>query len=221
MKDKNIFLRLTYYVIGLFIIAVGINFSKMAGIGISPVSSVPRVLELIWGFTLGKMVILCYCVLVLAQLAVLRKKFRISHCLGVAVGIVFGSIVDFVGIDPKAKGHLLMNFPRPQNYPFRLLYLTLSIAIIAVGVYLYLKPQLTPMPAEGLAQAIADVSGKPFGDCKTLVDTSIIALAFALQFAFLGGVRSLTGDMVVVREGTLISALSVGQVVKFLKKIAD
>lgn len=218
MKEKNIVLRFLLYVLGLSIIAVGINFSKMAGLGISPVSSVPRALEIIWGYTLGKMVILSYCVLVLAQLAVLRKNFRPVNCLGVLVGVVFGSIVDFVGIDPNAKGHLLLAFPRPESYPMRLVYLAGSILIIGVGVYIYLKPGLTPMPSEGLAQAIADVSGKAFGDCKTMVDTSMIALAFLLQFIFLGGFDSLTGAAVVVREGTLISALSVGQVVKLLKK---
>ena len=218
MKEKNIVLRFLVYVLGLSIIAVGINFSKMAGLGISPVSSVPRALEVIWGFTLGKMVILSYCLLVLAQLVVLRKNFKIINCLGILVGVVFGSMVDFVGIDPHAKGHLLLNFPRPESYPMKLVYLAASILIIGVGVYLYLKPALMPMPSEGLAQAIADVSGKAFGDCKTIVDTSMITLAFVLQFIFLGGFASLRGTTVVVREGTLLSALCVGQVVKLLKK---
>lgn len=39
--------RLIVYIIGLFIIAVGINVSKMSGLGISPVSSIPRALEVI------------------------------------------------------------------------------------------------------------------------------------------------------------------------------
>lgn len=221
MKEKSMPVRVLTYVLGLVIIAVGINFSKMAGLGISPVSSVPRALEVIWGFTLGKMVILSYAVLVIAQAAVLRRQFKIVNCLGILVGIVFGTIVDFVGIDPNARGHLLLNFPRPESYPLKLLYLAASILIIGVGVYIYLKPSLTPMPSEGLAQAISAVSGKAFGDCKTIVDTSMILVAFLLQFLFLGGFASLRGSTVVVREGTLISAISVGQVVKLLKNIFD
>lgn len=220
-KTTNYIKRTLIYLLGLLIIAVGINISKMAGLGISPVSSIPRALEVAWGFTLGQMVIVIYCILVLAQLIVLRKKFHLRNVLGVPVAIVFGWMVDLVGIDPNAFGHLLLNFPRPEIYPVRLIYLAASIIIIGTGVYTYLKPKLVPMPAEGLAQAISEVSGKAFGDCKTIVDTSIITTALLIQLIFLGGIHSFTGDTIVVREGTIISALCVGQVVKFIRKHFD
>lgn len=210
--------RILIYLLGLLIIAVGINFSKMAGLGISPVSSIPRALEVAWGFTLGQMVIVIYCILVAAQLVVLRKQFRVVNILGVPVALVFGWMVDLVGIDPNAFGHLLANFPRPEIYPVKVLYLAASILIIGIGVFTYLKPNLVPMPAEGLAQAISQVSGKAFGDCKTMVDTSLITIALIIQLLFLGGLHSFTGDTIVIREGTIVSALLVGQVVKFIRK---
>lgn len=213
--------RILIYLAGLLIIALGINVSKMAGLGISPVSSIPRALEVSLGFTLGQMVIVIYCVLVVLQLLVLRKDFRIINVLGIPVALIFGWMVDLVGVDPKAFGHLLAGFPRPGNYVMSLVYLAASIIIIGIGVYVYLKPDLVPMPAEGLAQAISFKTGKPFGDCKTLVDTGLIAVALIIQLIFLGGFRSFTGDTVVVREGTIISALCVGQVVKFIKKKFD
>ena len=74
------------------------------------------------------------------------------------------------------------------------------------------------MPAEGLAAAISKVSGKPFGDCKTFVDVGLIVTALILQLIFLGGFKSFTGANVVVREGTILSAVCVGQVVKLLNK---
>ncbi len=217
-KALNIIKRVLMYLLGLLIIAIGINFSKMSGLGISPVSSIPRALEVIWGFTLGTMVIVIYCVLVLAQILVLRKKFEIKNILGVPVALIFGTMVDFVGIDKKAFGHLLADFPRPSNYFLQLVFLVASIIIIGIGVYIYLKPNLVPMPAEGLASAISKVSGKPFGDCKTFVDVGLIVTALILQLIFLGGFKSFTGANVVVREGTILSAVCVGQVVKLLNK---
>lgn len=219
-KVLSVAKRILIYLIGLLIIAVGINLSKMAGLGISPVSSVPRALEVISNgrFTLGTMVIVIYCVLVLAQLLVLRKKFKVWNVLGVPVAIVFGWMVDFTGIDPKAIGHLMLNFPRPQNYVMSLVYLLVSMVVIGIGVFVYLRPNLVPMPAEGLAKAISEVSGKPFGDCKTFVDTGLILIALILQMIFLGGFASFTGDHVVVREGTILAALCVGQIVKFIAK---
>ena len=120
-KSQNYGKRILVYLLGLLIIAVGINFSKMAGLGISPVSSIPRALEVAWGFTLGQMVIVIYCILVAAQLVVLRKKFRVVNILGVPVALVFGWMVDLVGIDPNAFGHLLANFPLQEIYPVKVI----------------------------------------------------------------------------------------------------
>ena len=223
-KILSFVLRILVYLAGLLIIAVGINLSKMAKLGISPVSSVPRALEVISDgrFTLGTMVIVIYCVLVLAQLLVLRKKFKVWNVLGVPVAIVFGWMVDFTGIDPNAIGHLMarLNFPPvPEGYPLKFLYLVISMIIIGIGVFVYLRPNLVPMPAEGLAKAISEVSGKPFGDCKTLVDTGLILIVLILQLIFLGGFASFTGNNVVVREGTILAAICVGQIVKFIAKL--
>ncbi len=210
--------RILLYLIGFCIIAVGINISKLSGLGISPVSSIPRALEVTLGFSLGKMVMLVYVILVLLQFLVLRKKFQPVNILGIATALLFGTIVDFFGIDPNAPGHLLVNFPRPEGYLMRFIYLLCSIVIIAIGVTLYLKANLIPMPAEGLAAAIAQVSGKAFGDCKTIVDMSLITIALIIQLIFLGGFKSFTGPNVVVREGTILSAFLVGQVMKLIKK---
>ena len=217
-KSSFKFTDILIYLLGLLLIALGINVSKMAGLGISPVSSIPRALELVWGWSLGTMTIIVYCVLVLLQFVVLNKDFKLKSILGVPVAIIFGWMIDFVGIDPNAFGHLLANFPRPETYPVRLIYLLFSIVIIGIGVYVYLKPNLVPMPAEGLAAAISQKTGKAFGDCKTAVDVGLIAIALIIQLIFLGGIKSFTGDTIVVREGTVAAAVLVGQVVKFIKK---
>lgn len=225
--------RILIYLAGLMIIALGINISKMSGLGIAPVSSVPRAVEVTLNsfginpviagqkiVTTGNMVIVIYCVLVLAQIIVLRKEFKAVNILGVPIAIIFGKMVDLVGIDPKAFGHLLnrINFPAPQNYIMQLVYIFASIIIIGIGVFVYLRPNLVPMPAEGLAAAISQKTGKQFGNCKTLVDTSLITIALLIQLIFLGGIHSFTGDTVVVREGTILCAVCIGQVVKFLNK---
>ena len=210
--------NLIKYIVGMFIISIGINISKMAGLGISPVSSIPRALEVIFGLSLGTMVIVVYCFLVLLQLVVLGKDFKPVNALGVLVAVVFGWMVDFTGIDPNAFGHLLLNFPRPQIYVMKFVCLVCSIIIIGIGVHIYLDGHLIPMPAEGLAQAISVKTGKQFGDCKTFVDMGLIMIALILQIIFLGGFESFTGNKVVVREGTILSAFCVGQVVKLIRK---
>ena len=195
-------------------VAVGINISKLTNLGISPVSSVPRAGELIWGFTLGAATIAVHIICILLQFIILRKRFKPVNILQVVVGVVFGYMVDLTGTDPNAFGHLMLGFPVPHTYILRLLYMLISVLLIGLGVYIYLKPGWVPMAAEGLSQAVAEATGKPFGNCKTFVDTSLVLIALVLQLIFLGGLSSFAGDKVVVREGTVIAAVLVGQVVK-------
>jgi len=216
---SSVIKRAAAYIIGLFLITVGINISKMSALGISPVSSIPRACEVIWGFTLGTTSIIVYCILVLLQILVLRKKFKLVNLLGIPLTFAFGWMVDLTGTNPDTLGHLLLNFPRPSGYAMKLVYLAASLVIIGFGVFLYLRAHFIPLPAEGLAGALSEVSGKAFGDCKTAVDCSMILIALVLQLIFLGGFSSFTGDNVVVREGTILAAVGVGQMVKLFTKL--
>lgn len=218
MKASVILKKTVCYLAGLLFIAIGINISKLSGLGISPVSSVPRACEVIWGITLGTASILVYIALVLLQFILLRKRFRPINALGLLLSLGFGYMIDLTGIDPNAFGHLLSWVPHPSLYPLRLLYLAVALGFVGSGVFLYLRPNWIPMPGEGLAGAISTLTGKNFGDCKTAVDTSLILIAIILQVIFLGGLKSFTGENVVVREGTVICAVCVGQVVKFLSR---
>ena len=76
MKSKpgNIVKQFICYIGGMLIITIGINISKMSNLGISPVSSIPRACEQIWGLTLGTVTMIIYVFLVLAQIAILRKN---------------------------------------------------------------------------------------------------------------------------------------------------
>lgn len=220
------------YLIGLLIIAVGINVSKLSALGISPVSSIPAVLSGIFGVSLGSMVILVYVVLVLAQLMVLRGRFQWKNALGIPVALIFGMMVDFIGVSAfrltlagiplgiETEFHGLMEFlPKPDGLVWQLVYLAASIVIIGIGVFVYLRPKLVPMPAEGLAAAISQVGKWKFGNCKTVVDFSLILIAAVLQVCVLGGFGTLwiTGSGP-VGIGTILAAVCVGQVVKLLNK---
>ena len=77
--DKKTFaLYLAFGCLGL--ISLLFTVSKMSLLGISPVSSVPGILNSMYpSISLGSMVIIVYCALVLAQLVVLRKNFKAKN----------------------------------------------------------------------------------------------------------------------------------------------
>lgn len=217
-KPVNLVKQGVCYLLGLLIISVGVNISKMSALGITPVSSIPRACEQVWGLTLGKTTMIIYILLVVLQLIILRKNFKLVNALGILVTFIFSWMVDFTGTDPNAFGHLMLNFPQPDGYVMKFLYMILSLFVSAIGVFIYLRPKWVPMPAEGFAGALAFVTGKPFGDCKSLADTTMVVIALIIQIIFLGGLSSFVGDGVVVREGTIFAAIGIGQIVKVITK---
>lgn len=217
-KPVNLVKQGICYLFGLLIISVGVNISKMSALGITPVSSIPRACEQVWGLTLGKTTMIIYILLVVLQFIILRKNFKLVNALGILVTFVFSWMVDFTGTDPNAFGHLMLNFPRPEGYGMKFLYMILSLFVSAIGVFIYLRPKWVPMPAEGFAGALSFITGKPFGDCKSLADTTMVVIALIIQIVFLGGLQSFVWDGVVVREGTIFAAVGIGQIVKVITK---
>lgn len=219
--NKKVFLKkLFIYLLGTALIAISANISKMSSIGMTPVSSLPLVCENIWGVTLGTTTFIVYIFFIVLQILILRKRFPLRNLLGLILTFWLSFMIDLTGIDPKALGHLMLNFPQPGSYPMRLLYLAVSLVIGAAGAFLYIHVNWVPLPTDGCAWAISQVSGRPFGDCKTFTDTVIVIVALVLQLAFLGGLSSFTRGRVAVREGTILAAIIIGQIVKlFAKKI--
>ena len=206
------------YVVGIVMIAIGINTTKLAQLGISPTSSFPRAIEAVTNLTLGTATTIVCVGMVLVQIAILRKRFKPRNILGIPLSIAFGWVIDFFGTDPRAFGHLLANVPRPETYPLKLLCFFIGILILSTGVFLYSRVEWVIMPTDGLGRAIAEVTGKNFGDCKSMVDSGFVLMALILQLVYLGGLRSFT-ENVVVREGTVVAAVLVGQIVKLLGKL--
>ena len=80
------------YFIGLFMTTIGIALSVKSNLGVSPVSSIPYTITCVWGIEMGKATILFHVILVLIQILLLRKNFKLVQLLQVPVGIVFGIV---------------------------------------------------------------------------------------------------------------------------------
>ena len=80
-KNDNIKIRLVVYLIGLFIMTLGISMSVKSNLGVSPVSSIPYTITCITGLEMGKATILFHIVLVALQFVILRCAFQIKSLL--------------------------------------------------------------------------------------------------------------------------------------------
>lgn len=203
-SSKRRFLyRILLYIAGLFLIALGSCISINSGLGISPVSSLPYVISLIAGLPLSGCVIAIYSLYVLLQVVILRGQFRLISLTQILFSVVFGYFMDLAAL-------VIGDFSIP-TYAGKLVMLAISMALIALGVLIYVSMELMPMPMEGLSLAVASKSGIPFHNTKIMVDCAVVGLGVLLSFLC-------TGRLVGIREGTILTAILVGKIIAVMRK---
>lgn len=114
-------------------------------------------------------------------------------------------------ITATSVNYLLFWLPEPTIYGVRLAYSLISVILTGIGASLFLMADIMPLPAEGLSQAITDVTkGKiKIGNAKIIVDSSMVAASIIISLIFVQSVNS-------VREGTILAALLVGKVINYM-----
>lgn len=199
--------RILIYILGLFSMAMGVSFSIKSDLGVSPVNSIPYVVSLIIGVEQGVCVATVFCGFIFLQFLLLRRKFRVQNLLQIIASSIFGYFV-------TVTNYLTRDLPPYSGYLMQLVYLGTSLVFVAVGVALYIKPNLIPLPGEGVMQALVDQFGIRFPNAKTGFDSFVVVVAALLSVLFFHELRG-------VREGTIIAAVAVGQLIKIWNKIAD
>ncbi|MCL1931341.1 MAG: DUF6198 family protein [Treponema sp.] len=192
--------RLLLYLLGNFVLALGVSVAVKSDLGITPVNSIAFVASRIFDIDHGLMTACVYAGYVLIQLAILGKEFHPINFLQIAVALLFGL---FVSITNR-----LLSFPTPEAYWLRIALMAASVVIIALGIVLYLRANLLPQPAEGLLLAIQKKTRWKLHNIKLSFDFIVVAIAAALSFVT---VHKVIG----IREGTLIAMLGVGKVMGF------
>lgn len=210
MKQKSIQMakRILAYCSGLFIMAMGVSFSGAADLGMSPVNSIPYVLsEIFTRLSMGTWIIIIFSLYIAIQFLILRREFQIWRILQLICTTLFGYFTDFTNwlTDQFLPDPALMTFAPVGVYGVRLLYLFISMFLIALGILLYLTPDLISLPGEGIMQVIADKLRKPLPVVKMCFDCTVTIIALVISLAYF---RQFHG----IREGTVIAAFGVGKI---------
>ena len=167
IKKENYMTRLLVYVLGLFIMTLGISMSVKSNLGVSPVSSIPYTITCITGLEMGKATILFHMGLVLMQLLILRKAFKIKNLLQIVVGIIFGYFTTF-------SNYLFSFLPTSNSIVVRLVMMIGSTVLIAVGIFFYLPADIIPLAGEGAMKAVSDKTHIKFNKVKIGFDISMV-----------------------------------------------
>ncbi|MBQ9151116.1 MAG: YitT family protein [Clostridia bacterium] len=206
MKPKEIIKRYALFIISLFFSGLGVAMTKHGALGVSPISSVANVLSLRFTFlSIGSWLIVTNCLMVLAQILILRKKFRPIQLLQIPLSFLFGYFTDL--------GMLLISPIPAEAYPVRLALVVGGVAVLGFGISLSVIANVIMNAGEGLVKAVADTAGKPFGTVKVIFDVSYVTFSILLSLLLFSG--SLRGT----REGTVIAAVGTGFVVKLFNRL--
>lgn len=192
---------------GLLVLSLGIALITKASLGTSPITSIPYSLSMIFtSLTLGNFTILYSFLLVAIQAALLgRKANKFNLAMQVIVSIFFGYFVDF--------GMWVFGSVDPTIYAERILFVIIGCCGLAFGVYMQIIADLVIIPGDGLAYTLTMKLRKPYNRVRVTQDVTMIVIAAIIGYIGLG---TLGG----VREGTVISAILVGNIASlYLRKL--
>ena len=187
--------RYVLFIISLFFSALGVAFTKHGELGVSPISSIANVMSCRFTFfTLGTWLIIWNCLLILGQILILRSKFQPIQLLQIPLSFLFGWFTDL--------GMQIVSFIPVNSF----------LQSLGIGVSLSVIANVIMNSGEAFVKAISDTLHKEFGNVKVVFDVmcvllSLVASLLLFNFTIVG-----------TREGTILSALLTGLVVKFFNR---
>lgn len=205
-SDKPSFLkRLVLLIFGLFLSALGVELFKKAALGVSPISSAANIVSIaVPELSLGTWLIIWNCVLIWGQFLILRRDFRPVELLQLPLSVLFGLFTDL--------SMSILDFAEPGSYIECFALVVLGTVTMALGISLTVIADVIMNSGEALVKAVSDKTGKAFGSVKIAFDACCVALAVALSFI-------LCGEILEVREGTLVAALLTGVFVNLFGRL--
>lgn len=193
--------------LGMFVASLGIALISSTGLGTTPISSLPFVAAEVFQLSFGTTTFFFNFALILLQLALLRKRFSRLNWLQLPLAFVFSAFLDFWMFALSA-------LPLTSSYWISLLFSMIGNAILGLGIVLEIRSKSVPLSGEAFVLALSIVSHKPFPSMKIANDVSLVCLACALSLVALGCFYG-------VREGTVLSALTVGIFVKVFSGLLE
>lgn len=206
MPKKNIIGRYVLFLTGLFIASMGVAFSTKAGLGTSPVASVPYSVSLVCPvFTLGGWLNLLGVLQITVQVLLLRKKCKpVEIIIQTVLAFAYGYMTDF--------SCWIIKGIEVDTYIQQLAYMLSGCFILAFGIWIQLKGAVAMLPGEAMNRAISMVTGKKYENVKIFFDIFYIAIAAVICLVFIGRLEG-------VREGSIFAAVVVGNIIKVYNRI--
>ena len=192
------------FAVGVMVAGFGVALSTQAGLGATPISSVPWVLTFVTPLSYGTLTLIINVFLVLAQVAILRRRFSLFQFLQIPATALFGLCID-----------LGMWLSRPfvtEVYVFQVAMLVVGAAVLAVGILLQVRSDFLCIPGDALVKVASREFGLPLSRLKITLDGSLTLVALVTSALSLGRIEG-------VREGTILSVFLGGTFIGLFSKV--
>ena len=189
----------------VFVMAAGVVLSVKAMQGTSPISSLPYVISLMSGLSLGTTMVIVYTILMLIEWALIRDRSKILLTLSqLPFTIIFSLFVDAIEVvlDPWLITGLAEQW----------IMVVLSCALLRFGVVLETDANVSMFADDGLILAIHRVTKIRLDKVMIIFDVVFVASAFVLSYAVFHGFEG-------VGAGTIFSGIALGLFVKIFTGI--
>lgn len=203
MKIKELVRRYILFIIGLFVNSLGICCIIKANLGSSPISSLPYTISLNCPISLGTLTFILNLFLIAGQMLILKKDFKQREWLQLPISVLFGVFIDF--------SMILLSWVNPDSYALQLVVLVVGCAILGLGVSMEVIANVVMLSGEAFVQAISLKKKKEFGMVKIFFDSSLMVAAVIVSLL-------LYGEVMGVREGTIVAAVIVGMFARYFNR---
>lgn len=204
-NTKKLGIKLLFYFTGLIIMTTGVIISVKSNMGVTPISSIPYTMTIVFNMNLGLTTMIFSVVMVLLQILLLRKQYKLKDLLQLPVGIIFGLFLTICQ-------NMMAGVPSPDSLLIRFILMLISTLIVAIGVFLYVSAGLVPLAPEGFMLVVAKISKNNFASIKIICDVSMVLISLITCLI-------MTHSFGSVGLGTIISAFLVGIEVKYITKL--
>lgn len=196
--------RIIVYLLGTFLLGVGVTFSIKADLGVSPVSSLGYAIALITSISVGTAVFLANFIYIAIQYAISKKFEGKEYILQLISSL-------FIGVAIDGSLFLFTFLPVANSWGLKFVYLVVSLFIVSMGIFLYINARFPPGSYDALIPLVSERWHKPFGQAKTICDLTIISVSGILCLLCIQSLGS-------IGIGTIISAYFTGKILgKFVQ----
>ena len=188
--------RIIVYIIGLFILALGLTLNTKANLGVSPIISVPYSISQITGLNFINITVVFVFIQIWIHISEKNKKRILSDLLQLPLSLIFTRLLNIFST----------YIPTSNQLGIQLLILAMAIICTGVGAAMSLSMQLVPNPGDGIVQALAGKFNKSVGLTKNMFDCLSVCITLCISLIF---AHTILG----IGIGTVIAVLGVGRVI--------